>query len=256
MPTSRPVRRRVHVGYALLTAVLAAAALSWGGGSAAADDSAQVMPKKVTGPLTIQRPVATVTNTTGVAGVVAYDTAGYPAAGTAGTGTLEHQHAQGPVRYRVQPPVGGPHSAHWVNAGVYTKPVPSERAVHDLEHGAVWITYEPGLPQAQLDRLVAFVDRQSMLAEGNRGPGGTPQANRFVLLSPWPDDTPEAPIVVTSWGYQLKLTSATDPRLQQFVDTFRRNATYSPEADAPVDSVSIAVGGRPARDGSKQPNPA
>src|SRR5215217_3837704 len=50
-------------------------------------------------------------------------------------------HVQGPIEYPQVPPVGGPHNPIWVNCGVYEQPVPSEMAVHSLEHGAVWITY-------------------------------------------------------------------------------------------------------------------
>ena len=37
-----------------------------------------------------------------------------------------------------------------MNCGIYDKPVPSERAVHNLEHGAIWITYQPSLPQSEM----------------------------------------------------------------------------------------------------------
>ena len=88
-----------------------------------------------------------------------------PAPGTPSSGTLGHDHVPGPVTYAVTPPVGGPHNAIWMNAGVYTKPVPSERAVHNLEHGAVWITYRPNLPADQVAQLVDFFKKQSMIDE-------------------------------------------------------------------------------------------
>ena len=62
--------------------------------------------------------------------------------------------------------------------------------------------------------------------------------------------------MISSWGYQLRVTSPTDPRLQQFVDTFRHNKTYSPEYGSPVDGVPVQTGGQPAINGSSQPNPA
>jgi hypothetical protein len=40
-----------------------------------------------------------------------------------------------------------------MNCGVYDQPVPKERAVHNLEHGAVWITYSPSLPSSQVSQL-------------------------------------------------------------------------------------------------------
>jgi hypothetical protein len=82
------------------------------------------------------------------------------------------------------------------------RPVPSESAVHSLEHGAIWITYRPDLPADQIDVL-------SRLA----------RARTDVLVSRWDDGLP-APLVASSWGRQLKLESATDPRLFQFIQAF------------------------------------
>ena len=63
---------------------------------------------------------------------------------------LARNHTTQPVTYTQNPPIGGPHSPQWLTCGVYTTPVPNENAVHDLEHGAVWITYQPSLPAAQV----------------------------------------------------------------------------------------------------------
>ena len=54
---------------------------------------------------------------------------------------LTRNHTTKPVQYPQNPPVGGDHSAQYLTCGVYTSPVPNENGVHDLEHGAVWITY-------------------------------------------------------------------------------------------------------------------
>lgn len=191
----------------------------------------------------------------GISGLLAFDTSGYPAPGTPGPGTLAHDHVDGPVTYAVTPPVGGPHAAIWMNAGVYTAPVPSERAVHDMEHGAVWITYDPRLTADQVATLTAFVARQSLIPETGQGiPAG--QANRYVVMSPWATSSLPSPIVISSWGYQLRVTSPSDPRLQQFVDMFRASATYSPEQGSPVDGVPVGTGGVAASNGGTVANPA
>jgi len=223
-------------------------------GSSAVNASQQIIPASVTGQTTVQNKPAQVTNTTGVKGVLAFDTLGYPAAGKADSGTLAHEHVTGPVTYAVTPPVGGPHSATWMNAGVYTKPIPNERAVHSLEHGAVWITYDPDLPAAQVKQLVALVNKQSYVDESSAGTTG--QANRFVDLSPWASNSLPSKIVISSWGYQLRVSSPTDSRLQQFVDTFRHAQKYAPEYGSSVDGIPVQTGGRPAADGSKIANPA
>ena len=49
------------------------------------------------------------------------------------------------VDYDMYPPVGGPHDGFWAacDGVVYSKPVRDENMVHTLEHGAVWIAYNP-----------------------------------------------------------------------------------------------------------------
>ncbi len=209
------------VAVAAVIAVIAVVAVSKGGGSH------EVMPAGVGGGTPVVQPAAlTVANTTGIAGVVAYDTTGWPASSSNGPASqaLGHAHVPGPVQYSVTPPVGGNHNAEWMTCGVYDKPVPAERAVHNLEHGAVWITYQPSLPQSEVNQLRAFFGRQTVLSPA--GAGGS----RYVDLTPYPGLP--APIVVSSWGFQLRLTSPTDPRLQQFVSKFRVSQKYTPEYGA------------------------
>jgi hypothetical protein len=223
-------RRRLVVGavagvaVAAVVAVVAVFAVSGGGGSS----RQEVMPPGVGGGTPVVQPAAlTVANTTGIAGVVAYDTTGWPASSNNGPANqaLGHLHVPGPVQYSVTPPVGGNHNAAWMNCGVYDKPVPAERAVHNLEHGAVWITYQPSLPQSEVNQLRAFFGRQSVLSPGSAS------GSRYVDLTPYPGLP--APIVASSWGFQLRLTSPTDPRLQEFVSKFRVSQKYTPEYGSP-----------------------
>lgn len=214
----------------------------------------QVIPAAPTGPTTIESPATRVTNATGIDGVMAYDTAGYPGTTGSASEALPHTHVNGPVTYSVLPPIGGDHNGVWMNAGVYTQPVPNERAVHDLEHGAVWITYRPNLSATDVAALQQFVGKQSFINEGSN-------ENRYVVMSPWASNDLPSPIVISSWGYQLYVASPSDARLQQFVDKFRHSATYSPEYGAPADGVPIHSGsgqlggGNPAMYGSKFANP-
>lgn len=124
----------------------------------------------------------------------------------------QRDHVQGAVAYAQTPPAGGKHSATWLNCGIYTQPVPNENAVHDLEHGAVWITYRPGLPAADVARLTAVAAGQS-----------------YVTLSPYPGLP--APVVVSAWGKQLRLPSARDAKLTGFIKTYRQSAN-APEPGA------------------------
>lgn len=108
------------------------------------------------------------------------------------------EHRNSLVTYEQNPPVGGPHNPVWQTCGVYTQPLSNEHAVHSLEHGAVWITYQPDLPADQIQTLQDLTRR------------GTHR-----LLSPYPGI--DSPVIASAWGYQLRLDSASDPRLEQFV---------------------------------------
>ena len=223
--------------------------------SATPSANGQILPAVSTGDTTVEAPVTRVKNTSGIQGVLAWDTTGWPGDGSDHKGALEHNHVTGPVKYAVLPPVGGPHNPVWMNAGVYTKPVPTERAVHNLEHGAVWITYNPNLSAADVKKLTAFVTKQKLIAEPASEVGFSGETNRYIDLSPWASNSLPSPIVISAWGYQLRVTSPTDPRLQQFVDTFRYQQKYSPEYGGPVDGVPVQSGGRAAIDGGTKANP-
>jgi len=113
------------------------------------------------------------------------------------------EHVAGPLEYEQSPPVGGDHNSIWTNCGVYTEPIPNENSVHSMEHGAVWITYNPDIGQDQIDTLTELVGTRS-----------------YVLLSPYPDL--DVPVAASAWGLQLKVDSADDPRLQTFLDKYVR----------------------------------
>ena len=76
------------------------------------------------------------------------------------------KHTEEAVDYAQSPPAGGEHNPAWQNAGFYEEPVPNETAVHTLEHGAVWITYQSDLPQEQKDAIRELAEVQS--SEENR----------------------------------------------------------------------------------------
>jgi Protein of unknown function (DUF3105) len=107
------------------------------------------------------------------------------------------------------PPAGGPHNPVWQNCGLYDAPVRDENAVHSLEHGAVWITFQPDLSQEELDRLRALT-----------------QSNSYVLVSPYAAQ--DAPLVATAWGVQQRLGSAEDAELEGFIDVYGQDPNSAP----------------------------
>ena len=126
---------------------------------------------------------------------------------------LTRNHTSSQVAYPQNPPVGGDHSPQIVNCGIYTKPVNKWEAVHSLEHGAVWVTYRPDLPQQQIDALAKAAS-----------------SHPYELLSPYPGLP--SPIVASAWGKQLKVENANDPRLPLFLQKFLQGP-QTPEPGAP-----------------------
>ena len=181
----------------------------------------------------------------GIPGVVAWDTRGWPGNREYVEGALPHDHYDGPIRYAVTPPAGGDHYPRWANCGVYDQPIPSEKGVHAHEHGAVWITYRPDLPPRQVEALEDFVRRQPLVVVTVQGVRRETN-ERYILMSPF-RGLP-APIVISSWAHQLRLDSPDDPRLQRYVDTFRMNPKYSPEYGPTCEGQPEPISGRPAFD--------
>ena len=122
------------------------------------------------------------------------------------------QHTEGSVDYAQSPPAGGEHNPIWQNCGFYEEPVRNENAVHSLEHGAVWITYLPDLPQDEIERVRDLA-----------------QNNSYVLASPYPDQ--DSPVVATAWGKQLTLESAEDSDLERFINAYSQGP-QTPEKGA------------------------
>ena len=120
-------------------------------------------------------------------------------------------HVDGAVAYPQSPPVGGDHAPTpgWQVCGFYDEPIRNENAVHSLEHGVIWITYQPDLPESEVDKL-------------------RPLANeREMIVSPYPGL--EDPVVASAWGWQQRFQSADDPEILEFISALRDTA---PEAGA------------------------
>lgn len=113
-------------------------------------------------------------------------------------------HVEGAVDYEQSPPAGGDHNAYWLNCGIYDEPQQNENAVHSLEHGAIWVTYDAALMSDEdLDTLKAQLP------------------STYVVLSPY--EGLDTPLVLSGWNTQLKLDSVTDERIPEFFEEFWRN---------------------------------
>lgn len=118
------------------------------------------------------------------------------------------------------PPTGGPHDLTWAECTgtVYEVAVRNENMVHSLEHGAVWIAYDPQRISGEaLQDLVKRV-----------------QGQPYTMLAPYPDLP--APISLQAWGHQLRVDNANDSRIDHFLQALRANPYTSPEAGSPCEA--------------------
>lgn len=125
------------------------------------------------------------------------------------------------VAYDHSPPFGGPHDAFWAacNGVVYPRAVRNENMVHSLEHGTVWIAYNP-------DRVTG---------DAVRALAGKVEGQPYTMLSPYPGLT--SAVSLQSWGHQLAVDTVADPRIDQFIRALRQNPNTHPEVGARCDEL-------------------
>ena len=125
-------------------------------------------------------------------------------------------HVDTPVDYEadydMNPPAGGNHAAAWLTCGVYNQEQQNENAVHSLEHGAVWVTYNPD-----------EVDADGVAALAAELP------TTYSILSPY-EGLP-SPVVASAWGAQVQLDGVDDARLATFLEKYWKSPT-APEPGA------------------------
>jgi hypothetical protein len=160
-------------------------------------------------------------------GYLAFDQVRTSSANTVPDGVASYNYAGGQHddnfnSWTESPPVGGYHNNVWQNCAYYDTSVPSGRAVHSLEHGAVWITYKSDLPQDQKDKLKKLTD-----------------GDQFLLVSQY--DNQDSPIVVTAWNKQLKVDSADSKDIKRFINAFENTRKNTPEYGARCSGGSSAT---------------
>ncbi|MFT3768126.1 MAG: DUF3105 domain-containing protein [Minicystis sp.] len=102
-----------------------------------------------------------------------------------------------PVQYSSNPPTSGPHYPVWAAFKTYTTPVPRGFWVHDLEHGAVVISYNcPGGCDAELAQLQAFIDARPA------DPSCTPPVRSRIVVTP--DPKLDVRFAASAWGWALR----------------------------------------------------
>ncbi|MFC4333673.1 DUF3105 domain-containing protein [Salininema proteolyticum] len=117
------------------------------------------------------------------------------------------------------PPAGGAHYDKWQTCmgTVYDEPIENGHAIHSLEHGAVWVTYNPDqLTDAQVKALASDME-----------------GRHHAMLSPYPGQT--SAVIATVWGMQLFTDDPGDPAISAFTDTYAEHELTTPEPGATCD---------------------
>ncbi len=123
-------------------------------------------------------------------------------------GPAVHAAAAIPIRDG-DPLPGGTHNSLPQSPDFYEAQIQDGAAIHALEHGLIWIAYQPDLVTPQdLEVLRGVQDRFS----------------RDVIVSPRPQN--ESAVTALSWGRILRLDFADNDLLRDFV---RSNRDRSPE---------------------------
>ena len=151
-----------------------------------------------------------------------------------------NEHVSGAIDYSdfSNPPTYGPHHGPLNQdggsvvprpTGVYDTVQPDEDLVHNIEHGHVWISYNP--------TLISTGDL--LLLERMVENGGT---NAGVILTPRPKNT--SAIAVASWAHLLELSSFDDQMIRDFINTNRGHAPegYIPSGEKTDESETLDDG--------------
>ena len=109
--------------------------------------------------------------------------------------------------YNSNPPTSGWHYSQPAKWGVHSKPLADEQAIHNLEHGGIWISYKniDQETKANLERITK--------ANGSS-----------IILSP--RDANDAKIVLAAWTRLEKLESYDEAKILDFI---LRNKSKGPE---------------------------
>lgn len=113
-----------------------------------------------------------------------------------------------------QPPTSGPHAAPII-WGVYDSEVRDDQAIHNMEHGGIYVSYKPSLPKDQVEKLA------NLLSEPFSNPKFQPK--KIVLA---PRAANKSPIELSSWRRSEGLASYDQAKIEDYII---KNLGKSPE---------------------------
>lgn len=107
--------------------------------------------------------------------------------------------------YNSNPPTSGPHFPQPAEWGVYKEEIPDEVLVHNLEHGGIWISYKPGLPEDIIAKLESFHEKYG----------------RKIIVAP--RSANDSDIALAAWSRLDKFSASeySDERVEKFIRAYR-----------------------------------
>lgn len=107
--------------------------------------------------------------------------------------------------YNSNPPTSGPHFARPEEWGAYREERPDEVLIHNLEHGGIWISYKPGIPEETIKKLEGFYERYG----------------RKIIVTPRAKN--DADIAIVAWTRldTFSVSEYSDERVNRFIEVFR-----------------------------------
>lgn len=118
--------------------------------------------------------------------------------------------------YEIEPPAGGDHLSQWQTCTgiVYDAPIENGNAVHSLEHGAVWLTYDP--EALSEDEIAALAEK----IEGRD----------YSFMSPYPGQG--SAVSLQAWGTQIQTDDPSDSKIDEFLNFAIQNSDNLAEMNA------------------------
>lgn len=115
------------------------------------------------------------------------------------------------VQYGTTPPTSGDHYDQPADAGFYAPgtaaQVPTERFVHNLEHGQIVIWYSPTISQSIRDDLQQYIEKQS--------------GQQSIALLAVPYDQAPAPMTLTAWTAMQSCDEVSEDVLDAFRERYQ-----------------------------------
>lgn len=107
--------------------------------------------------------------------------------------------------YNSNPPTSGWHFGQPADWGVYKQELPDETLIHNLEHGGIWISYKPDIPDDIKKKLEDFYEKYG----------------RKTIVTPRLKN--DADIALVAWGRldTFSVSEYSDERVEKFIKAFR-----------------------------------